>query len=194
MEMKVAAKAPVAVVEVAAARWLAAAPTVVDAIDLAASLMISVEDASSKRLLYCHAAATAYNIMRQVPCVCCRPVIHAAMATQARIAAVITVLPSWLNDSTCMVQRTSTVVRSVAAILIAAAPAVLVAPAYRYCMLVVNAGVRQLVDSASAVPAKSQGWCAGRWMIPRCECPVQLGSVCCRVVLQSVHRQLPSPA
>ena len=79
--------------------------------------------------------------MRQVPYVCCRAVIHAATATQARITVVITVLPSWLDDSTCSVLRAIAVTRGVAPGLTAVAPAALVAPSYMHCKLAASVGV-----------------------------------------------------
>ena len=60
----------------------------------------------------------------------------------ALAAAVAIALPSWLNFSTCMVPRISIVLMSVAAVLIAVAPAALVVPVCSHVLAVVSAGAR----------------------------------------------------
>ena len=155
MEMKVAANAPAAVVDVAMVRWFAIAPAASDAVALMASATISAEGVSLKWLLCCHAAANAYNRMRQVPCVRRRAVTCAAVAAHARNAVEATAL----SDRTWMVPRASAVPRSVAAGLILVAPAALVAPAYRHRPAAVSAGVMWPVVDSRVLHTRLQRWC-----------------------------------
>jgi hypothetical protein len=69
MEMKAAANAPAAVVDVALVRQFVIVPAAADAAAPGASATMVAEGVSMKWLLYCQEAANAYSSMRQVPCV-----------------------------------------------------------------------------------------------------------------------------